>query len=257
MSSGHAHGGLYVAGRSPLHRLAPQCKVAATLLFTLAVVSAPREAVWAYGCFAMLLVVVARVGGVPGRALGRRLLIETPFVAFALFLPLVGQGPRVDVAGVGLSVAGLWGAWNILVKGTLGVAASVILASTTPVAGLLAGLERLHVPRAFTTIAGFMVRYFDVVSDELHRMGVARVSRGGEARSVRQWGVLAASAGSLFIRAYERGERVHLAMLSRGWSGAMPDEGADARAPRAQWAAALALPAVAGLITATAWGLRR
>jgi cobalt/nickel transport system permease protein len=71
-------------------------------------------------------------------------------------------------------------------------------------------------------IMGFMVRYLDVVTDELRRMHVARESRGFSARNPRHWPVIAKSAGVLFIRSYERGERVHLAMLSRGYDGRMP-----------------------------------
>ena len=257
MSVGHAPGrtGLYLPGPSPLHRLAPQCKVAASLLFTLAVVATPREAFWAFGLFAGMLLGVAALARVPLRVIARRLLFDAPFVAFALFLPFVGQGPRVEVVGLPLSVAGLWGAWNILVKGTLGVAASVILAASTPVPELLHGLDRLRVPRAFTAIAGFMVRYADVVTDEMRRMQVARASRGHDARSIAQWRVLATSAGSLFIRSYERGERVHLAMLSRGYAGTMPVLGGR-EAPRGQWLAALALPAAATVIALCAWGVR-
>ena len=69
---------------------------------------------------------------------------------------------------------------------------------------------------------GFMIRYLDVVTDELRRMQVARESRGFSARDPRHWPVLARSLGALFIRSYERGERVHLAMLSRGYTGKMP-----------------------------------
>ncbi len=76
----------------------------------------------------------------------RRLLIELPFVAFAVFLPVVGTGPHTDVLGLSLSVPGLWGAWNILAKATLGVAATGILVTTTDIRDLLAGLDRLHVP---------------------------------------------------------------------------------------------------------------
>jgi cobalt/nickel transport system permease protein len=56
----------------------------------------------------------------------------------------------------------------------------------------------------------------------MQRMKVARESRGFTARNPRHWPVLARSAGALFIRSYERGERVHLAMLSRGYTGRMP-----------------------------------
>ncbi len=113
---------LYVARSSVVHRLSPQCKLLAVFLFVLVVVSTPRESFWAFGVEAGLLGVVALVSRVPLGTLLRRLTFELPFVAFAVLLPIVGRGERVDVAGVSLSVSGLWAAWNILVKGTLGVA---------------------------------------------------------------------------------------------------------------------------------------
>jgi cobalt/nickel transport system permease protein len=254
VGAGHSHA-LYLPGTSPLHRARPQCKLAATFLFVLAVVATPREAFWAYGVYALTLGVLARVAGLPLATLARRLAIELPFLLFAVFLPLVGQGERVEVLGVPLSVEGLWAAWNIVVKGTLGVAASVILAATTPVPELLRGLERLCLPAAFTTIAGFMVRYGDVITDEVRRMRIARVSRGHDPRWIWQARAMAATAGTLFIRSYERGERVYLAMVSRGYAGSMPVL-EDLAATRAQWLAALALPAAAALVAVTAWGVR-
>jgi cobalt/nickel transport system permease protein len=254
VGTGHAHP-LYLPGASPLHRARPQCKIAASLLFVLAVVATPREALWAYGLYALLLLGLARVGRVPLAFLARRLVIEVPFLAFAVLLPVVGQGERVEVLGLPLAREGLWAAWNILVKGTLGVAASVLVAATTPVPELLRGLERLRLPRAFTTVAGFMVRYADVIADELRRMRVARLSRGYDPRWIWQAKGVAATAGALFIRSYERGERVYLAMVSRGYAGSMPVL-EDLAASRRQWLAALATPAAAALVAATAWGLR-
>ena len=254
MAAGRAHA-LYLPGTSPLHRAPPQCKLAAGLLLVLAVVATPREAVWAYGLYALGLAGLARVGRVPLPTLARRLVIELPFLLFALFLPLVGQGERVEVAGVPLATEGLWAAWNIVAKGTLGVAVSVVLAATTPVPELLRGLERLRLPRAFTSVAGFMVRYADVIAGEVRRMRIARISRGHDPRWIWQARAVAASAGTLFIRSYERGERVYLAMVSRGYAGSMPVLG-DLAASRGQWLAALAVPAAAALVAATAWGVR-
>jgi cobalt/nickel transport system permease protein len=254
MGAGHAHP-LYLRGTSPLHRARPQCKIAATLLFVLAVVATPREAFWAFGLYGLLLAGLAAVAGIPPATLARRLLIELPFLAFAFFLPIVGQGERVEVLGVSLAVGGLWGAWNIVVKGTLGVMASSILAATTPVAELLGGLDRLRLPRTLTVIAAFMVRYADVIADEVRRMRIARISRGHDPRWIWQARAVASSAGTLFIRSYERGERVYLAMVSRGYSGSMPVL-QELDATRAQWLAALAVPAAAALVAATAWGVR-
>jgi cobalt/nickel transport system permease protein len=120
---------------------------------------------------------------------------------------------------------------------------------------LLRGLERLRLPAVFTGIAGFMVRYGDVIADDVRRMRIARISRGHDPRWIWQARAVAASAGTLFIRSYERGERVYLAMVSRGYAGSMPAL-EDLAATRAQWLAALALPAAAALVAATAWGVR-
>ena len=106
-------------------------------------------------------------------------------MAFAVLMPFVAQGERVDVLGMSLSVNGLWGAWNVLAKGTLGVAASVLLASTTELRELLLGLQRLKLPPLLVQIASFMIRYGDVIADEMRRMQIARESRGFEARGVR------------------------------------------------------------------------
>ncbi|MDJ0460503.1 cobalt ECF transporter T component CbiQ [Streptomyces sp. H27-C3] len=253
MGAGHAHR-LYRHGHTAVHALPPHCKLAAVFCFVLVVVSTPREAVWAFGLYAVLLGAVAYASRVPAGYLLKRLLIEVPFVAFAVLMPFVAQGERVEVLGMSLSVSGLWGAWNVLAKGTLGVAASVLLASTTELRSLLLGLQRLRLPPLLVQIASFMIRYGDVITDEMRRMSIARRSRGFEARGVRHWGVLAKSAGALFIRSYERGERVHLAMISRGYTGTMPviDE---VTASRAQWSTAAALPLSALAVCLLGWTL--
>ncbi len=188
----------------------------------------------------------------PIRILLKRLVIEVPFVGFAVLLPIVGRGERVDVLGVSLSRAGLWGGWNILAKGTLGVAIATVLASTTAVPDLLRGLDRLHVPKLFTAIAGFMIRYADVLRGEAARMQVARISRGDNPRFLWQAKALATSAGALFVRSYERGERVHLAMQSRGFQGEMPDLGGH-RAGWRDWQQVSFFPIAAVAIAASSW----
>ena len=169
-------------------------------------------------------------------AAGLRVL--APFVAFALLLPLVAGGVRTEVLGRSLSVSGLWAAWNIVAKATIGVTASVVLTTTTPAPEIIVGLDRLRVPRALTAIAGFMLRYREVLAGELRQMRIARVSRGYDPRWLWQARAVGTSAGALFLRSYERGERVHLAMLSRGFTGTMPPLRAGS-ADAADWAAAL------------------
>ena len=221
MGAGHGHK-LHYHGHSPVHRAPAHLKVLALLGFMLLVVATPRGWYLAYAGYLLLLVAVVAVSRVPATYLLKRMVVEVPFVVFAVLMPFIATGPRVDLLGVTVSASGLAAAWALLAKGTLGVLASLTLAATTEPRDLLAGLERLRVPSLLVQIMGFMVRYLDVVTDEMGRMRVARESRGFNARDVRHWPVLARSAGALFIRSYERGERVHLAMLSRGYTGTMP-----------------------------------
>ncbi|MGH3364460.1 MAG: cobalt ECF transporter T component CbiQ [Nocardioidaceae bacterium] len=218
MGAGHGHK-LHYHGHSRIHRAPAHVKIATLVVFMLTVVATPREwyPVFA-GYFALVLGVIA-VSQVPFGYIAKRMVVEVPFVVFALLMPFVATGPRVDVLGLSVSEAGVLAAWGLLAKGTLGVMASLTLAATTEPRDVLVGLQRLRVPSQLVQIVGFMVRYLDVVTDEMRRMRIARESRGFSGRGPRAWPVYARTAGALFVRSYERGERVHLAMLSRGYDG--------------------------------------
>jgi len=253
---GAGHGGVlgaaYVAGDTPVHRLEPHLKLVAVLGFALVVVATPVHAPWAWVAYAGYLALVLGVAALahvrPGR-LVRGLAVEVPFVVFALLLPVVARGPRVDVLGLSLSESGLTAAGGLLAKATLSVLAATVLAATTQPRELVRGLERLRLPSVLVQILMFMFRYADVVG-ELRRMRVARESRGFRGRHIGALRVLGPAAGSLFIRSYERGERVHLAMLSRGYTGQMPS-GPAAAVPAQAWLTALALPLAAGAVLAS------
>lgn len=221
MGGPHGHT-LHFHGHSAVHRAPAHLKLVALVAFVLVVVATPREWWWAYAGYLGVLAVAVAVAHVPPTYLLKRMVVEVPFVVFALLLPFFAHGPRTEVLGLSLSESGLLAAWGLLVKGTLGVLASLTLAATTEPQDLLRGLERLRMPDLLVQIMGFMVRYLDVVTAELHAMKVARESRGFDARNPTHWPVLAKSAGALFIRSFERGERVHLAMLSRGYTGRLP-----------------------------------
>lgn len=250
MAVGHTHR-LYLPADTPLHRLPGHVKLVAALATVAAVVATPRQQVWAFGLHAALLAGVSAAARIPPGVLLRRMTVEIPFVIFAVLMPFLSSGPRIHPLGVPLSVTGLHDAWNVLAKATLGVMVSIILAATTDLGDLLAGLQRLRMPGLLVQIMSFMIRYGDVVTDEMRRMHIARQSRGFVARDLRQLATVARSAGALFIRVYERGERVHLAMLSRGYAGRMPW---PARPPvtAAQWAGAMGAPLACATVAAAA-----
>lgn len=251
MGAGHAHP-LFHSGDSVLHRLPPEVKIVATLVFTIAVVAIPREQFWAFGVCALLLALTAGLARIRPLWLVKHAAIELPFVVLAVLLPFVGTGERVEWLGMSLSIDGLYGAWNIAAKGTLGVVASLLLAGTTGVRDLILGMQRLRTPHIFVQIAMFMFRYLDVIADQARRMRIARLSRCHDPRFLWQVKAFASGIGSLFIRSFERGERVYLAMVSRGYTGRLPGVTATV-ASSGQWAMALVIPAVAVTVSVMAW----
>ncbi len=221
MGAGHGHR-LHFHGHSVVHRAAPHVKLVVLLAFMLTVVATPREWYPLFGGYLLVLLAVVAASKVPPGYLAKRMVVETPFVLFAVAVPFIAEGPQVQVLGVSVSGPGLSAAAGLLMKGTLGVLAALTLAATTEAQDLLIGLRRLRLPDQLVQIMGFMLRYLDVVTAEMARMLTAMRSRGFDPRSPRHWPVLAKSLGALFIRSYERGERVHLAMLSRGYTGTLP-----------------------------------
>lgn len=215
---------------------------------------------WPFGIYALIVVAVWRAAAIPLRWVLPRMLIEAPFVVLAVLLPFAEGGERVDVLGVHLSVPGLYAAWGIVIKGTLGVAASLTVAATTTARELPLALSRLKVPGLITSMLVLMIRYVDVLSAEASRMRMARISRGDSPRTLHQVGAIAKGVGALFLRSYERGERVYLAMLSRGYDGQVPQlalgPGSAAMATTRQWVVTLIPAAAAVTVAAGAWVTR-
>lgn len=237
MGAGHAHA-LYVHEHSRIHRLAPEVKVAGAFIFVAGVAVTPRQAIPAFALDAAVIGALALFARLRWRFMLSRAAVVAPFLVLALLIPFVSSGPQVEVVGVAVSREGLWAGWNVAAKATLGVMTSLVLAGTTEISEILRGMGRLRVPVAFTAIGGFMVRYMEVIAGELRRMRTAMTARGYDPRWLWQAKPIASGAGALFVRSYERGERVHAAMLARGYTGVMPDLGHRRAQPR-EWLLAL------------------
>ena len=153
----------------------------------------------------LLLAVVAALSRVPPGFLLGRLVILEPVVLGASALSLLQPG--------GLRIFA-----TLAAKTTLCLLTMLLLASTTPFAGLLAVMRRVRVPALLVSTVALMYRYLFVLADETQRMRRARASRTYQAGRAREWGALAGMLGQLFVRSTERAERIYAAMVARGWS---------------------------------------
>lgn len=254
MSGIHAH--VFLSHQnSPLHRLAPELKLVAAIWFVLAVVATRREALVFLAADTVLVGAAALAGGLSLGFWARRLMLGIPFMLFAFLLPFVGKGPKIEIGGLTVSEPGLWAAWNIVAKATLCLGAAVVMAATTPPTDVLTGLERLRLPHFASASAGFMLRYLDLILDDFRRIRIAMVSRGYRGRWFGSALALASSAGTVFIRSYERGERVYQAMVARGYAGTMPTTPPAPVHPK-QLGLALSFPLLASLFAVLSWVIR-
>jgi cobalt/nickel transport system permease protein len=218
--SGHLHSVEHAAALdTPVHRLDPRVKILVLIGTVLVVVATPEAAWWAFGAYGLLLAGLAAAARLPLAYVARRLLIEVPFLVAALLLvALQGWVPGLTLAA----------------RITLSALAMVLLSSTTPFPLLLRGFERLRAPGLIVTIVALMWRYLHVLGDEVRRMRVAREARAYRPRTLWQARrATGATIGALFLRSLERGERVHLAMQSRGYTGGIPTASTTSPALRA------------------------
>jgi cobalt/nickel transport system permease protein len=221
----HALHGTGLAGSpaSPVHRLDPRAKVVGFLGLTLVAVTTPLDGWPVFVACAFVLAAVAATARIGPRTIWRRVRFVLPLVLFvALFLPFVRGGDQIDLGPVSLSAAGLAAFAAVSAKALLGTTSAVLLGATTTFPATLRALESLRVPRLLVLIAGFVYRYLHVVVDEVHRMRAALTARGYQPRTALGAAAIGRVATALFLRTHARGERVYLAMLSRGYRGSVP-----------------------------------
>lgn len=209
---------------SRIHRLDPRAKVLGFLAVTLVAVSAPL-ALWPVhvACVAVLAAVAALARVPPRTIWGRARPILLLVGLVAILLPFVRRGGPAHALGpLTVHEAGLAVLGTVVIKALVGTLSAIVLAATTAFPAVLRALEALRVPRLLVLVAGLMYRYLFVVVEEVARMRAGLAARGYRPRSAFGAGALGRLAAALFLRTYGRGERVHRAMLSRGYAGSMP-----------------------------------
>jgi cobalt/nickel transport system permease protein len=208
------------AGTGPLHRLDARIKLVAALGFVLIVVATPIGSWTALGIEGLSLAFIVGLAGIPPRELGRRWLAFFVLVGFLALMVAPANPARAKF--------GMWMVTStILIKNSLALLTMLVLAGTTPFHNLLAALRKLGTPAVLVATLQFMDRYRHVLMSELDRMTTARRARTFDRRDSLAWGLLTGLIGMLFLRTFERAERVHGAMVARGWDGVLRslDEG--------------------------------
>lgn len=205
-------------GDSTLHRLDARAKVLVTAAFTIAVVSHDRYELAALFPFFIFPAAMIASGNLPAAYIARKVALLCPFVmVIGLFNPLLDRQTMFQLGGVPIS-GGVISFLSILVRSILTVGAGFALLGLTGFTAVCQALERLGMPRVFAVQLMFLYRYIFVLAEE-----GARASRARELRSCGKKGLGIRSLGSLIghllLRTWQRAERIHTAMLARGFTG--------------------------------------
>jgi cobalt/nickel transport system permease protein len=229
-----------------VHRLDPRTKLIAGLAVILAILLTPPGAWKVFAVYLLTLLGLVWLARLPFKYVLKRSLVVFPFVVMiAVFIPFFKEGREawgydMGLWHIGVTYEGLGVLVNVMVKSWLSMLCLIVLTSSSKFGDLLQGMYQLKVPLVFVQIISFMYRYIFVLADQAMRMQMARDSRnfGGNRRIIFK--TLGNMIGILFIRSYERGERIYAAMLSRGYTGELPvTRKLQFRLPDACFAAAL------------------
>jgi cobalt/nickel transport system permease protein len=206
------------SGNSHIHRLDPRVKILTTLVFSIAVISFDKLEISSLLPFILFPVVLSAQASIPPGYILKKLALVIPFaIMIGIFNPLFD---RTVVATLGpLDITGGWMSFlSIILRTTLTVSAALLLVSVTGFNNICQSLSQMGVPQVFTTQLLFLYRYIFVLTEEVSSISRAYALRSinGKKMNIR---VLSSLLGNLLLRTWERAERIHLAMLSRGYNG--------------------------------------
>jgi cobalt/nickel transport system permease protein len=216
---------------SPLHRADARLKFVATVAFILSLSLLPVGSFAALGIGLVAVWGASLLARISPLRMVRGSLIAGPFM-FAAF-PLVFTKPGDPLFDIPFGLFDLTASGEgvrhfltIFCKTAISVQAAVLLTFTTKFHDLIEGLRQLGLPLIFVGVISFMYRYLAVLTGEASRMMRARAARSARLADTKDGGsvvwrakVVGSMVGSLFLRAYERSERVYDAMRSRGYDG--------------------------------------
>ena len=219
--------------KSPIHSLDGRIKFVLTVAFIL---TASLTPVAAWPIYILLLAVILAVEILSGLGIGyvlKRAVLALPFALAALPVIFTIQGQALFSMPIGpwvltASSEGVARFVSVAFKSWLSVQAAIVLAASTQFPELLQAMRAVGIPRLLVGMFGLTWRYLFVLVDEALRLMRARTARSGHSGEAgrKPGGSLAwrarmagGMAGNLFLRAFERSDRIYVAMLSRGYDG--------------------------------------
>ena len=223
----------YTPRHSLIHTVDARVKFVLTLAFILTTALTPVGAWPIYILLMALITVIVILSELGVGFILKRAMLALPFVLAALPVIFTFEGDSsitFDLGSLNLTIYrdGVERFISIALKSWISIQAAIVLATSTPFPELLAAMRAVRVPRLLVAIFALMWRYLFILADEVIRLTRARSARMGysDQPGLKPGGslvwrarVAGGMAGNLFLRAFDRSDRIYVAMLSRGYDG--------------------------------------
>lgn len=213
--------------QSIINNLDPKAKLIAFITLTISIVITNPDLLISFYLYGLLIMILIILSKIPIILIIKRSLAVIPFVIIiAIFIPFIKDGNPIFKYNLGkfsikITNEGLTIFRTVLIKSYLSILCMTLLIASTGFLQILRALEELKISRIIVMVFSFMYRYIFILQDELTKMLLAKESRTISKKKWLQIKALSNMLGVLFIRSYERGEFVYLAMCSRGFDGSI------------------------------------
>ena len=193
---------------SPVHNIPTGLKMIFTLFLVILLTVLPGSYIsFASLSILIILITILIISGVPITNVIKRTLVILPLV-----LPVIVLNSIFMEAGLKHSLI-------LSVRSFLSIFSLILLVSVTRFSDIMKTLSSWHFPRIMIMILSFMYRYFFLLTGEMEKMVRAVKMRSGGSRGLGLIRIYSQILAILFIKSYERAERVYHAMLMRGYDG--------------------------------------
>lgn len=207
-------------GDSFIRRLDPRGKIVVVFLFSMVVAAANRLQVLLCALLLGLFIVLA--AKVPVKELVKRLIPVNMLILFLwFFLPFTfGGEPFFHIGPLAVTREGLLYATRITLKSNAMMLMLIALVASTPVFTMGHAMYSLGIPKKIVHLFFFTYRYIHVIYREYFRLKNSMKIRCFTPRTnLHTYKTFAYMVGMLLVKSFDRGQRVHNAMLCRGFKG--------------------------------------
>ena len=211
---------LFAQGNSFLHRIDPRVKIIGAICYitTVALVNSYTSLICAC-LFSLALLMLAKL---PVLAVCKRLLLVNGFTLFLwISLPLTyGGDNNYQFWFLTLSQEGIHLALRITLKTNTIILTIIALLTTSTIAHLGSALDRMRFPKKICFLLLYSYRYIFVIHQEyLRLLRAAKMRSFTPKTNLHTYKTYAYLFGMTLVKSYNRAQRVHQAMLLRGFNG--------------------------------------